>query len=684
MTCLAPSSSGLAHAVLCGAIEQLRNCWCSLGLDDSIFLAGQPLQASLASLRKDQRHELLITILGLCEEPQRCIELQPALELGCIDPAAEASLLRSVATLQPVLALRLAALHVFKKGLGCCRGTEESQGGSRYDIALLGVSLRMENTLRRNGFHQLRDLIGLDEQQVLDLRGVGSAGLRELCAGLERLQLPFPLTSSATALFTPAEVFELFKPTHSDHPRIQSPEASALDVAMPQLNPVFGGWWPDPTEERLAEEQQSQKWMERAQALIGGTCAEVPSAHRILDELVSLTLEHFSGLGSRSRELQQLRSVFFQIESTGITNRHCQLAAEGLQCVLLQAYSQQFHSVMRAQTWLRDLMRAIEADRAIEWFLRLSAGETLQSIVDQFPSPISREAVRKRYQRLVECAGLTPRELAARLTSRREEQARHRLLDTLQPWLQTLGRLPFHTDSDNGISNSSCPAVVTAGDAVVALNLHQRLDLYTTLGLDVPEAEWALHLRVIANAEQDVGVGYWHREDAMAEFLHRYAVLLGAPGLMPKQVQLPTAVKGAVQRFGGQGAVAAKVGLTYQGQLVGENGRTYWTEERLRALLEQTASHFDLAAEAMPTRPQISTFLSSGVVPDYLNKQPNSVFAALTRQGILRWPQVAERFGMVFQSVESPSPRHHSPSFAPEQGHHRSASATLVAVQPRA
>jgi hypothetical protein len=35
------------------------------------------------------------------------------------------------------------------------------------------------------------------------------------------------------------------------------------------------------------------------------------------------------------------------------------------------------------------------------------------------------------------------------------------------------------------------------------------------------------------------------------------------------------------------------------------------------------------------------------VVPEYLNKQPNSVFAALTRQGSLRWAQVAERFGMV-------------------------------------
>lgn len=80
---------------------------------------------------------------------------------------------------------------------------------------------------------------------------------------------------------------------------------------------------------------------------------------------------------------------------------------------------------------------------------------------------------------------------------------------------------------------------------------------------------------------------------------------------------------------------------------MGESGRTYWSEQRLRELLEQTATHCGLAAAAMPSRMQITTFLSSGVVPEYLDKQPNTVFAALSRQGRLRWPQVAERFGRV-------------------------------------
>jgi hypothetical protein len=92
------------------------------------------------------------------------------------------------------------------------------------------------------------------------------------------------------------------------------------------------------------------------------------------------------------------------------------------------------------------------------------------------------------------------------------------------------------------------------------------------------------------------------------------------------------------------------MGPVGQGQLTGENGsRTYWTERRLMELLEQTVVHSGLAFDAMPSRPQIKSFLASGVMPDYLDQQPASVFAALSRQSTLGWQQVAERFGRVWQ-----------------------------------
>jgi len=108
-------------------------------------------------------------------------------------------------------------------------------------------------------------------------------------------------------------------------------------------------------------------------------------------------------------------------------------------------------------------------------------------------------------------------------------------------------------------------------------------------------------------------------------------------------------VRGAVQRHGKQSGVAKKVGLHYQGQLTGENGRTYWTEQRLLDLLAQTVVYSGLASIAMPSRAQITAFLASGVTPEYLDKQPASVFAALSRQSTLSWQQVAERFGRIWQ-----------------------------------
>lgn len=581
--------------------------------DHRIKTAPQGLQRNLGALQPAQRRELLIAVLQLCEAPHLCREIQAVLERGALGPATDASALGLVSGLEPALGLKLPGLQSHERSRGYswpARGIQEPPRELQQDIALIGLSIRMENSLRRNGFHRLSDLIGLGEEQVLALRGVGHQGLEELRAGLERLGLTFPLAPDRTEPFIPPAPLTQPQPTRID------------------------------TEE-------DQHWLERASALIGGATAEVSGAMRMLEELISLTLEHFSGLEQRIGELQQLRSAFQDIQAIGEGDPTLRLMAEGLQGALLQAYHLRFQAVGQTRSWLRDLRRTLESARGVAFFLRHAAGATLQAIGAEATPPISGQAVRQSFRRLSECIGLTPRELAAQLADRREQQERQRLRDALQPWLLALGRLPFHTDPLEQIEFATEPAAAAVLAQVLPLNLHQRLELYASLAIEVGEAEWALHLRVIGNAEQEAGIGYWHRLDALREFLHRYAVLLGAPGLMPKQLQLPSAVSGAVQRLGGQSAVAAKVGLTYQGQLVGESGRTYWSEQRLRELLEQTATHCGLAAAAMPSRMQITTFLSSGVVPEYLDKQPNTVFAALSRQGRLRWPQVAERFGRV-------------------------------------
>lgn len=160
----------------------------------------------------------------------------------------------------------------------------------------------------------------------------------------------------------------------------------------------------------------------------------------------------------------------------------------------------------------------------------------------------------------------------------------------------------------------------------------------------------------MANREEHPGKGYWHSLETLRQFLLRFARLIGAPGLMPFQTQLSASVHGAVERHGGQGAVARKIGLIYQGQLVGEHGRTDWTELRLEQLHEQTVSHLHLPIRAMPSRLQIRAFLESGLVTDDADKRCETVYAALTRQSTLSWPQVAQRFGRHCSAATVPPP----------------------------
>ena len=46
----------------------------------------------------------------------------------------------------------------------------------------------------------------------------------------------------------------------------------------------------------------------------------------------------------------------------------------------------------------------------------------------------------------------------------------------------------------------------------------------------------------------------------------------------------------------------------------------------------------------MPSRRQIRAFLQSGVIAEYIDKQPQSAIAALTTGSTLSWDEVAARF----------------------------------------
>lgn len=136
-------------------------------------------------------------------------------------------------------------------------------------------------------------------------------------------------------------------------------------------------------------------------------------------------------------------------------------------------------------------------------------------------------------------------------------------------------------------------------------------------------------------------------EDRLISEVRKTARQLGKPDLMPMQVELTEIgrqdLRGTIGRFGGQSKVAKLAGLIYQGQTVGDDGRTYWTEDRIRDFL------YDVAAKEghpnyMPTQDECNRHVPTkkkGIIniitQGYTDKNPT-----------LTWFEVAQKYGLKF------------------------------------
>lgn len=124
---------------------------------------------------------------------------------------------------------------------------------------------------------------------------------------------------------------------------------------------------------------------------------------------------------------------------------------------------------------------------------------------------------------------------------------------------------------------------------------------------------------------------------------------IGKPDLMPMQLELKEfsseGLRYAVQKFGGQSKVAQLAGLIYQGQTVGEDGRTYWTDERIRAFLYDVAEK-EGRPEYMPTPEECNKHVPTGkkgiytiITQKHTDKKPT-----------LTWFEVAQKYGLKFDA----------------------------------
>jgi hypothetical protein len=399
----------------------------------------------------------------------------------------------------------------------------------------------------------------------------------------------------------------------------------------------------------LAEESaEARDWPARAIALLSDPEAD-GCPERVLQALQALTVERFPSLRQRLEELHQVQELLRSVAISSCLNEAQasplpDVWAEAVQQRVLSHYRELIAAGESTSTWLVTLQSHLfRYPQAMNLLLQHLSGCSLTALGEAMQPSVSRDRVRHQIQVLERLLGLQLASLRTSCQNHLARQEAERKVAILRRWIAASGRLPFHTDDEErplGDAETS-----DLWQQVRQLKLNDRLALHAELDLPVPEAEWDLHFRVLANNEERPGTGYWDTIEPLRQLLPRFAVLFRAPGLMPKQKQLPAAVHSAVQRHGGQSKVARMIGLAYQGQLVGEHGRTYWTDLRLEQLLEQTVSYCRLPLRAMPSRLQIRAFLLSGLVIEYADKSAETVFAALTRQSTLSWSQVAQRFG---------------------------------------
>lgn len=140
----------------------------------------------------------------------------------------------------------------------------------------------------------------------------------------------------------------------------------------------------------------------------------------------------------------------------------------------------------------------------------------------------------------------------------------------------------------------------------------------------------------------------WSEERAVYE-VKQLAISLGKPALMPMQTEMRdlgrSDLRGAIQRFGGQSKIAKLAGLQYQGQTVGNAGRTYWTEERIRDFLHGVAAKEDHPGY-MPTQTECSNHAPGG------KKGIINIITqgSSTKKPTLSWLDVAQKYGLRYDS----------------------------------
>jgi superfamily II DNA or RNA helicase len=567
-------------------------------------------------------------------------------------------------------------------------------------IEELELSIRAYNCLRRADIHTLLDLAGKTEDGLIEIKNFGQKSVDEVRQALVRRGLSLPFRSEDVLGLNTRDNTIADQPVHSESQDddslrslglsvrslntlyrgqidniphlLQHTEADLLAIpnlgatAIQEIKAALAGrglslkderaQWQAKTAELLKKQQEQddreEDWQKLKQLIsrqIGLTnpgfeklvlfCsdyADDPAAQHLADILVRLKASlEFIGESLIREHRDHTESI-----QNALTILRDWIAAQLLQ-----------RSSDAALQWVHQITKSFSASQERNWLVYLlrCSGQTLKTIGDTLTPPVSRERARQMEAKIAKITGIQSAELAERVNKLEEAARLKHEREAIQAWLDRLGRLPIESDQvDDATAANDLWAMICGMD------LKNRSSLLQKHNIEIPGKELDYHYHYIVSQTGPVGGGYWRDFENLKQFVIRHAITLGEPELMPKQTSFPRAVGGIVTSYGGQSKVAKRIGLKYQGQLVGtEGGRRYWTEERLNQLLLDANHHHQHDEDLMPSYGDILEFFSETEISEYQDKKPHSAIAALTKMGTLHWSEVAARFGKRFVSGES-------------------------------
>lgn len=500
-----------------------------------------------------------------------------------------------------------------------------------YDRLLddLDLSVRTYNCLRRAGIDKVGDLDGFTHEDLLRIKNFGIKSIEELKSELHKLGLDVP--------------FQKDGPSHSEDLSRKSTNAlsqATRNTTREDIPVVYDEIYDRDLETEL------EGWKKSICDLLDQSNL-VENPKRVIGQAIQLTFEKYPVIDYKSQELISIKALFDSISGLASSENCSELAKQVFMGNLLKCYRIMV-GTEHARAWSESLAKYGSKANALDIYFQRLCGLKYQAIADAQIPKVSRERIRQIISKTDTALLIKSEDLAAEVQrlffwKKKEERDGHVSL-----LIETYGRLPHKLDGTAALEKIGLVQKSDYLQTILDSNLRQRLDIYADCDVPIPDGEWDIHYQVICLDRSEVGTGYWKTFEHLASFLRRHAISQGTPELMPKQKSLPRGVGGVIQDFGGQGPVAKKVGLKYQGQLIGEIGRRYWTNERLASLLTETVTFHELEADLMPSQGQIYELMTSGTIAEYNDKKPPSAIAALSQQGKLQWSEVAELFNRRF------------------------------------